>query len=55
MRRIEKFLEIYPNTGTVNVYRAGIYDFLDCLFGRLRKGLRATKEEREKYEELADK
>ncbi len=37
------------------MYRAGIYDFLDCMYGKVRKGKKATKKEMKKYEKLADK
>jgi integrase len=50
---IKKFLSIYPNSSTVAVYRAAIFDFFDCLHGRVRKGKYATEEERKEYERLA--
>lgn len=53
--RIEKFLSLYPKSSTKGVYRAGIYDFLDLVYGRVRKAKRTTKEEMRKYEELADR
>lgn len=46
---------MYPKANTRKVYRAGILDFLDCLYGKIRKGRRATKEEMEEYERLADR
>jgi integrase/uncharacterized protein (UPF0335 family) len=53
--KIENFLNIYPKANTKSVYRAGIFDFLDCINGeRVREGVRATKEEKEKYEQIAD-
>jgi len=53
--RIEKFLSIYPNNGTVKVYQAGIFSFFDCLYGKVRKGKQVTKEEKKVYEELAER
>jgi integrase len=53
--RIEKFLGIYPKKNTVGVYKAGIYDFFDCLYGKVRKGSKVTKEETAAYENLAEK
>lgn len=52
--KIKDFLERYPKRSTRDVYRAGIYDFLDSVYGRVRKGQRATEEERAEYERLAD-
>ena len=53
--KIQKFLNLYPNEGTVRVYRAGIYDFFDCLYGKVRKGKRVSEDERAVYENLAEK
>ena len=53
--RIEKFLSLYPKENTKGVYRAGIYDFLDCIYGKVRKGKRVTKKEAEEYERLAER
>jgi len=53
--KIEQFLNLYPKKNTKSVYRAGIFDFCDCISGeRVRKGQRATKEEKETYEKIAD-
>jgi integrase len=53
--RIEKFLGDYPNANTAGVYRAGIFDFFDCIYGGVRADHRATKEEKKTYEKLADR
>jgi integrase len=52
--RIKKFLDLYPKRNTVGVYRAGIYDFFDYLYGKVRSGSRVNQVEEERYEELAD-
>jgi integrase/regulator of replication initiation timing len=51
---LDKFFGLYPKKSTVGVYRAGIYDFLNCLYGEVRKGTAATKEEQERYGQLAE-
>ena len=53
--RIEKFLSLYSKETTRRVYRAGIYDFLDHIYGRVRQNKRVTPAEKEKYEKLADR
>ena len=53
--RIKKFLELYPNENTIRVYRAGIYDFLDCTYGKVRRGKQANKEEKGTYEKFAER
>ena len=53
--KIRQFLDLHPKRNTKGVYRAGIFDFLDFIYGRVRKGKRATKKEMEEYERLADK
>jgi integrase len=53
--RIAKFLGIYPNKHTVLVYQAGIFDFLDFIYGKVRKGPRVAKGEKEEYERLAER
>ncbi len=53
MRSLGEFLELYAKKSTKDVYRAGIFEFLDFIYGRQRKGKRVTKEEKEKYEELS--
>lgn len=55
MEKIKKFLGLYPKKNTVGVYRAGIYDFFDCLYGKVRKGKQVKKDEAERYEELAER
>jgi len=52
--KIKRFLDVYPNKSTAGVYRAGVYDFFDCVYGKVRKGKQVTEEEREVYEKLAD-
>ena len=52
--KIKRFLAVYPNKSTAGVYRAGIYDFFDCVCGKVRKGKQVTDEEREVYEKLAE-
>jgi integrase len=53
--KIEEFLELYPKANTKSVYRAGVFDFLDCVNGeKVRSGLRATAEEKETYENIAE-
>jgi len=54
MAKIEEFLELYAKPNTKGVYRAGILEFFDFLYGKQRKGKRVRKEEMLKYEELAD-
>ena len=54
MGRIEDFLNLYTKQNTKSVYRAGIYEFFDFVYGKVRKGRRVTREERKKYEDLAD-
>jgi integrase len=53
--KIQKFFDLYPNAGTVKVYRAGIYLFFDSVYGEVRKGKRVTAEEKEEYEKLAER
>jgi Site-specific recombinase XerD len=53
--KIQKFLSLYPNDGTVRVYRAGIYIFFDSVYGKVRKGSRVTAEEKEVYEKLSER
>jgi integrase len=53
--RLQRFLELYPKKSTRGVYRAGIYNFIDCLYGEVRKGKAATKEEIDEYERLAER
>ncbi len=53
--RIQDFLGLYSNENSKGVFRAGLYNFLDCMYGPVRKGSRATKDEKEEYERLADK
>jgi integrase len=55
MKKIEDFLALYPKKNTQSVYRAGVFDFFDCISGeRVREGARATAEERERYEQIAE-
>jgi integrase len=55
MGRIGDFLGLYPKESTKRVYRAGIFDFFDCVYDRkIRKKRKATKEEMEEYERLAE-
>lgn len=49
--KILKFLNLYPNEGTTRVYRAGIYDFFDCLYGKVRKGKQVSEDEKAVYGE----
>jgi len=53
--KIRQFLDLHPKRNTKGVYRAGIFDFFDFIYGRVRKGKKATKKEMEEYERLADK
>ena len=54
-QKIESFLALYPAKNTKSVYRAGIFDFLDCVNGeKVREGQRATAEEKARYEEIAE-
>jgi integrase len=53
--RIEKFLDIYPKKTTQGVYRAGVYNFIDCLYGKVRKGKQVTKDEKKVYETFAER
>jgi integrase len=53
--KIQKFLNLYPNEGTARVYRAGIYDFFDCLYGKVRKRKHVSEDEKAVYENLAEK
>jgi integrase len=52
---VKKFLDMYPNKSTAGVYRAGIYDFFDCIYGKVRAGRQVMAGEREQYEELAER
>jgi integrase len=54
MGRIEEFLKMYSAEATRRTYRTAIFDFLDHVYGRIRKGKRVRKEEMEKYEEAAE-
>jgi len=54
MGRIQEFLDLYGNKQSARTYRAAILSFLDFVYGKQRKGLRATKEEFQRYEELAE-
>jgi len=47
--KIQKFLNLYHNEGTTRVYRAGIYDFFDCLYGKVRKGKQVSEDEKAVY------
>ncbi|VUT28197.1 MAG: site-specific tyrosine recombinase XerC [Candidatus Syntrophoarchaeum sp. GoM_oil] len=51
MKTIEGFLDQYSKQGTVKSYRAAVFAFLDHIYGKVRQGVRATQEERAKYEE----
>lgn len=53
--KIENFLSLYPKQNTKTTYRAGIYAFFDSIYGRVRKGRRASKEEKGEYEKLAER
>jgi len=52
-KSIENFIEQYPKQNTKKSYRAGVYSFIDSIFGDIRSGRIATKEEQDKYEELS--
>jgi integrase len=55
MGRVWDFLSLYPKESTKRVYRAGIFDFFDFVYGRkIRKKRKATREEMEEYERLAE-
>jgi integrase len=52
-KSIEYFIGQYPKQNTKRSYRAGLYSFLDSIYGDIRSGRIATKEERNKYEEMS--
>ena len=53
--KIEKFLCLYPKKNTRGVYQAGIYEFFDCVYGKVRKGKRVTNVEKETYETISER
>lgn len=55
MTKIESFLELYAKENTKGVYRAGLLEFFDFLYGKQRKGKKVRKEEMLSYEKLAER
>lgn len=55
MGKIKEFLDLYINKNSKSVYRSGILTFFDFVYGKVRKGKKATKEEFKRYEELAER
>ncbi len=53
MKSIDDFLELYPKQNTKSVYRAGIYTFLEFVYGVKRNGQRATNAEVLQFESSA--
>lgn len=53
--KIQNFVDIYQKDQTKRLYRASILDYIDSVYGRVRKGKTATKDENREYERLADK
>jgi len=52
-KSLETFIGQYPKQNTKRSYRAGVYSFIDSIYGDIRSGRIATKEEQDKYEELS--
>jgi integrase len=55
MGKIADFLKHYDNLSTAHGYMTALFQFLDFIYGRQRKGVKVTEDEREKYEKLVDK
>jgi integrase len=51
---IKKFLGNYTKENTVATYRGGIFNFFDSIYGRVRSGRKATKNEIAEYERMAE-
>ncbi|MHA1361720.1 MAG: tyrosine-type recombinase/integrase [Candidatus Freyarchaeota archaeon] len=52
---MSEWLDSRSNKNTRKVYRAAMLEFLDFIYGRVRKGVKATKKEFETYEKLAER
>jgi len=52
---LQEFLKTKAKSNTQKVYRAGLLEFFDFIYGKIRKGQKAKKQEFQKYEELAEK
>lgn len=54
MQPITAFTDLYNTVISKRVYRSGIYQFLDCIYGPQRAGKNATEKEMQGYEILAE-
>jgi len=55
MGKIADYLKNYTNESTKSGYVSSVYAFLDFIYGKQRAGVRATEEDKPKYEKLVDK
>jgi integrase len=53
MISIKEFTDLYGNTSSRIAYRAGIFYFLEFIYGYKRKSKKSTKEDMEQFEKLA--
>jgi integrase len=55
MGKISDYLKHYDNQSTAGGYSSAVYSYIDFIYGKQRKGIRVTAEEKEKYETLVEK
>ena len=55
MGKIGDYLKHYDNQSTAGGYSSAVYSFIDFIYGKQRKGIRVTVEEKEQYEKLVEK
>jgi len=55
MGKIADYLKNYTNESTKSGYVSSVYAFMDFIYGKQRAGVRATEEDKPKYEKLVDK
>ncbi len=53
MKSISDFIDLYSSKNTRVMYRSGLNAFMEFIYGSQRKGLKSTKEELEKFNQLS--
>lgn len=55
MKGIDNFIGSYPTPATQKMYRSAIHQFVECMYGRHRKGRRGTPEELKTLNDLSSR